>query len=351
VAAELATQAPIPTLRRARGDAGRTSGGRAPRHRGDRTAAATHARAWDWRFPEDGALALDSHELWLEPAQRTDVSLSQARAPHRLKEGRAFATFPRMPTAGEIRRLRRARRRRTSAQRSRRTAGYAVLMIVLVGTLVLTAFGSDEVTPAPATAAQPQSALVPAGPPSAQIVAARGGLRLQLPVPQTRLTAIGYHDAGPGVLTLDPVGRRGNRGLLGRLADRVLGRSDEGLLWYQLGGGGTSALDVGAGPGTDVFSPVDGVVVGIDDLVIDGRVRGARIDIEPADAPSLVVSVTRVKPDPTLAVGSPLAAARSRLGAVLGLSHIERQSLARYTQDAGDHVTVEVRPAPTTALG
>jgi hypothetical protein len=256
-----------------------------------------------------------------------------------------------MPTAGELRRLRRARRRRTSAQRSRRTAGFAVLAIVLVGTLALTAFGSGQASPAPATAAQPQSALLPAGPPEPQIVAARNGLRLQLPVAQSRLTAIGYHDAGPGVLSLDPVGRRGNRGLLGRLADRVLGREQDGLVWYQLGGGATSALDVGAAPGTDVFSPVDGVVVGIDDLVIDGRVRGARIDIEPADAPSLVVSVTRVKPDASLVVGSPVVATSSRLGAVLSLSHLERQELARYTQDAGNHVAVEVRPTPTTALG
>jgi hypothetical protein len=256
-----------------------------------------------------------------------------------------------MPTAGELRRLRRARSRRTSAQRSRRTAGYAALAIVLLGTLLLTAFGTSETAPSAATAAQPQSALLPAGPPEPQIVARRSGLRLQLPVPQTRLTAVGYHDAGPGVLALDPAGRRGNRGLLGRLADRVFGRGGDGLVWYQLGGGETSALDVGAAPGTDVFSPVDGVVVGIDDLVIDGRVRGARIDIEPAEAPSLVVSVTRLKPDPTLAVGSPVVAASSRLGAVAGLSHLERQELARYTQDAGNHVSVEVRSAPTTALG
>lgn len=255
-----------------------------------------------------------------------------------------------MPTAGELRRLRRARRR-TSAQRSRRTAGYAVLAIVLLGTLVFSAFGAGGTTPPPATAAQTQSALLPAGPPEPQIVATRGALRLQLPVPQTRLTALGYHDAGPGALALDPAGRRGNRGILGRLADRLLGRRGDGLVWYQLGDGAASALDVGSAPGGDVFSPVDGVVVGIDDFVIDGRARGARIDIEPTAAPSLIVSVTRLRPDQSLAVGSPVVAAGSRLGAVLGLSHLQRQELARYTQDAGDHVTVEVRPAPTTALG
>lgn len=256
-----------------------------------------------------------------------------------------------MPTAGELRRLRRARRR-TSAQHSRRAAGVAVLAIVLLGTLWLTAFGAGGTTPPPATAAQTQSALlIPTGPPEPQVVATRGALRLQLPVPQTRLTALGYHDAGPGVLALDPVGRRGNRGLLGRLADRLLGRGGTGVIWYQLGDGASSALDVGSAAGADVFSPVDGTVVGIDDLVIDGRVRGARIDIEPTAAPSLIVSVSRLEADGSLSVGSPVVAAGSRLGAVLGLSQLERQELARYTQDAGDHVSIEVRPAPTTALG
>ena len=226
-----------------------------------------------------------------------------------------------------------------------------MLAIVLVATLSLTAFGAPATVPAPATAAEARSALLPAGPPQPQVIAQRDGLLLQLPVPQARLTAIGYHDAGPGALGLDPVGRRGNRGVLGRLADRFLGRDAERTVWYQLGGGATSAVDVGAAAGTDVFSPVDGVVVAIDDLVIDGRVRGARIDIEPADAPSLVVSVSRLRPDPTLSVGSPVGASSSRLGAMLDLAHLERQELARFTQDAGNHVTIDVRPAPTTALG
>lgn len=226
-----------------------------------------------------------------------------------------------------------------------------MLAIVLLGTLLLTAFASPAAVPPPAAAGPYPSALLPAGPPEPQVVAARDGLLLQLPVPQSRLTAIGYHDGGPGTLRLDPVGRRGNRGLLGRLADRLLGRDAERIVWYQLGGGATSALDVGAEARTDVFSPVDGVVVAIEDFVIDGRVRGARIDIEPSDAPSLVVSVSRLRPDQTLSVGSPVGASSSRLGAVLDLAHLERQALARYTQDAGNHVTIDVRPAPTTPLG
>jgi hypothetical protein len=141
--------------------------------------------------------------------------------------------------------------------------------------------------------------------------------------------------------------------MIGRLADRIFGADSEGLVYYRLEGGtgpSTAVLNVGAAPDTDVFAPVDGTVIGLTDFVLNGRRRGVRLDIQPASAPSLVVSVTRLRPDPALSVGSPVAAASSRIGTVLDLSTLERQALARYTQDAGNHVSIEVHPAATTAL-
>ena len=64
-------------------------------------------------------------------------------------------------------------------------------------------------------------------------------------------------------------------------------------------------------------------------------------------SPSLVVSVSRLRPDPSLVVGGMVTRAGSRLGQVLDLSRVERQTLARYTNDAGNHVLLEVRPAAT----
>ena len=72
--------------------------------------------------------------------------------------------------------------------------------------------------------------------------------------------------------------------------------------------------------------------------------------MQPANAPSLVVSLTHVRPDPALTVGYAVAAGTTKLGAVIDLSRVEKQTLARYTQDAGNHVTVEVRPAATLTL-
>jgi len=78
--------------------------------------------------------------------------------------------------------------------------------------------------------------------------------------------------------------------------------------------------------------------------------QGKRIDIRPLAAPALIVSITRLAADPALTVGSSVAAGRNRLGEVLDLSRLERQALARYTQDAGNHVTVQVFPATALAL-
>jgi hypothetical protein len=64
----------------------------------------------------------------------------------------------------------------------------------------------------------------------------------------------------------------------------------------------------------------------------------------------VLVSLTRLRPDPALSVGSPVAAATSRLGTVIDFSGVEHQALARYTQDAGNHVSLQVRPAATLFL-
>jgi hypothetical protein len=251
----------------------------------------------------------------------------------------------------QARRARRAERR--SAHRLRRFAGLAVIALVGVVTLVVTAFGPQGAEPVSRTAPAPADRLLPSGPPDPLVVATQGALRVQLPIEQNRVTAIGYHGGGEGALSLRPLGRRGNQGLLARLFERVFGASDSTLVWYQLRGGSgpaTSSLDVGAGPGTDVYAPVDGTVAGITPYVINGGRRGVRIDIRPLAAPALVVSVTRLRRDPVLQVGSSVAAGTTRLGTVLDLSQLERQALARYTQDAGNHVTLQVFPAAALSL-
>ena len=228
----------------------------------------------------------------------------------------------------------------------------AILTIALV-TLLLSAFGGSG-SPAQAPAPASASRLLPAGPPRPEVVARLGSLHIQLPISQSRVTSIGYQGGSEGSLALSPLGTQANEGLLRRLVHKVFGGSTGRPRWYQLPGGegpGTSSIDVGAAAGTDVYSPVDGTIVSIGDVTLNSRTYGSRIDIQPAGAPSLVVSITHVRVDPSLVVGAPVTAAGSKLGSVVDFSHAERQSLARYTNDVGNHVVVEVHPAATLLLG
>jgi len=243
--------------------------------------------------------------------------------------------------------------RRTGARRLRRFAGLSAVAAVLVVTLLLTAFGSPSGPAGMGASVVPVRSEAASGLPLAQIVATQGPLRLQLPIAQSHVTALGYHAAGEDALRLEPLGRQGNQGLLGRLRDRIFGSDGNALVWYQLDGGrgpASSSLDVGAAPGTDVFSPADGTIVGIQDVVIDGRTYGVRVDVQPASAPSLIVSVSRLRADQALTVGSSVTAATTRLGTVVDLTGVEEMALARFTQDAGNHISIVVRPAATLSL-
>jgi len=257
------------------------------------------------------------------------------------------------PPQAPGRAVRLARRDTERERRRRRLAVVVVIAVVAVTMLLVSAFGGSEqrapMMPPPASAAR----LLPAGPPEPEVVAQYGSLHLQLPIDRSRVTAIGYHGGTEGALALSPVGRQANQGLLRRLLRRIVGSGSGTLRWYQLGGGGgpsTSALAVGATPRTDAYSPVDGTIVGLSDVILNGRKYGSRIDLEPSGAPSIVVSVSHLRADPSLEVGASVTVAGSKLGQVMDFSRAERQALARYTNDAGNHVLVEVHSAATLAV-
>jgi len=295
--------------------------------------------AWDWDFESDGALALQPNPVEAGPALRRE---------------RAFVTVPRMSApSGHALAVRRRRAETAAARRKRRLVGLLLLAAVALITLLLTAFGSRGSAPAvTATAPAPATRLLPSGPPQPQVVAMLDPLRLELPIAQNRVTAIAYHASGDGALALDPVGHQGNQGILSRVAKRLFSSGQSGLRYYVLEGGtgpGTAALDVGASPGTDVYSPVDGTIVGITPYVLAGKQYGSRIDIQPSADPSLVVSLTHLRLDPSLTVGSSVASTTAKIGTVLNFAGVEGQALARYTQDAGNHVAISVHPAAALA--
>jgi hypothetical protein len=255
-----------------------------------------------------------------------------------------------MTTTARSRHAARARtRRRRSQLRVRRLAVLLFLGALATVTLVLTTFGTDSKAPAPIAPAAPS--IFPGGRPPPQTLATVGNLGIKLPVAPESVTAIGFHGSTTGALTLQPLGQQANEGLLARLWHRIAGTSKQGPSWFQLGGQagpGTGVLDVGALPGTDVYSPVDGTVAAITDYIVSGKKHGARIDIRPTSAPSVVLSLTHLDPDPSFAVGSGVLAGTSKIGTVADISTVERQALASHTNDAGDNVAIEVHSAPTS---
>jgi hypothetical protein len=256
------------------------------------------------------------------------------------------------PPAKSGRAAPRRSRRELQQGRRRRLAVLLAIAVVALVTLVVTAFGGGEHPAASITPPAAATRLLPAGPPVPKPIARLGGLRIVLPVNQSRLTAIGYFGTEDGAIALSPVGAQANEGLVKRLVHTVVGGGNGWPRWYLLPGGhgaSTSALDVGAAPGTDVYSPVDGTIVGIGKVVLDGRTYGSRIDIQPTAAPSLVVSISHLAADPTLTVGAMVTSAppATKLGIVLDFSHADKQALSRYTNDSGNHVLIEVHPSAT----
>jgi hypothetical protein len=248
-----------------------------------------------------------------------------------------------------MRRRRVERREVRAARRARRFALLVVLAVVLVVALALTAFGGGRATANLATLSVART-IANATEPYPQIVAVHGTVRLQMPITQSQSTAIGYHSAADGALGLAPLGHQGNEGVFARVFHAVFGGAGGHPVWYRLDGGPMTALDVGALPGTEVYSPVDGTVVGISPFVVAGHRFGSEIDIQPQNSPSLVVSLTQLRPYPGLQVGRDVVSGRTKVGTVVALSHVERQALARYTNDAGDHVSVEVRASAALVL-
>src|SRR5262249_61073076 len=81
--------------------------------------------------------------------------------------------------------------------------------------------------------------------PTPEIVALRGPVPLQLPISQSRLTAIGYHSAADGALALAPVGHQANEGLVQRVVHGIFGGGGGSPKWYSLTGGDKTAPDAG----------------------------------------------------------------------------------------------------------
>ena len=239
-------------------------------------------------------------------------------------------------------------RERTTRRRRGRAARRWTIVGLLAGTALVVTIMLAAFSSPPSSLLACDSGLLETGRPPPKTIAFQGDVGIDLPVSCQSVTALGYHGASGNVLPLEPVGRQANEGIFARILHRLTEDDASGITYYQLSGGtgpNTGALDVGAPAGTPVYAPVNGTVVSIRDFVLDGRRYGHRIDVVPDESPSVVVSIRRLRADRSLTVGSSVAKGTSKIGKVLDLSRAEDQALADVTNDPGNHVTIEVRPA------
>ena len=231
--------------------------------------------------------------------------------------------------------------------------GRAVVAIALVAGVLAVAgvqrvsFGGAGLLPTIA----PATRILPAGAPRPQTLARQDQLVLLVPVQQSRITAILFHPVeGADALVLDPVGEPVNQGIASRIVAAFQGQ-DAGGPPYELVGEPTS-VDIGGPIGTDAYAPVDGKVLSITPLIVNGTTFGDQIAIEPLANPGVVVVATGIRVDPALSVGSPVSTrpeAWTKLGRIVDVTGALDPMLARYTQDGGNRIHLEVRPASSVA--
>ena len=226
-------------------------------------------------------------------------------------------------------------------------AGLLAAGVLAIGAVQIVGLGGVDLIPSVA----PASRILPAGAPRPQTLARQTPLVLLVPIQQSRITAILFHPvAGTTALGLEPVGQPLDENLLSRIVGAFAGDNAGGPR-YSVDGAPTS-VNVGAPVGTDVYTPVDGTVLSITPLIIEGVAYGDQIAIEPIANPGVVVMASGLKAADELSVGAPVSTrpdAWSRLGRVIDVTGALDPILADYTQDGGNRLQLEVRPATAVA--
>ncbi|MGO8685422.1 MAG: hypothetical protein ACLQUT_12715, partial [Thermoleophilia bacterium] len=112
----------------------------------------------------------------------------------------------------------------------------------------------------------------------------------------------------------------------------------------------TAGLDVGAVPGSNIVSPLDGQVAGVKSYKLLGRYTDEEIDIRFASDPGLLLVMTHVA-DVSVSIGDEVQAGVTQLGRVRAFPAQVVQNLKQFTSDAGDHVQIMVLHVPASIAG
>lgn len=224
--------------------------------------------------------------------------------------------------------------------------GLVALLLVVAGARLAVDRG-ETVVPAVA----PADRILPAGPPAPQLLARQDQLALEVPIPQERITGVLFHPvAGTNALRLTPIGPAREQGVFGRIVDAFRTETEAGIPSFREGI--PEAVDVGAPVGTEVFAPVDGRILSITPMIVGAEALGDVIAIEPSANPGVAVILTGLEADRGLSVGTPVSTRPegwTKLGTVVDVTGGLAPALARYTQDGGNRVQLQVLPATAVA--
>lgn len=186
------------------------------------------------------------------------------------------------------------------------------------------------------------------------IFGAYRSLQLRLPVPVATLTEVGFHQAAYtyALHMTTPLAEADNSDTkdahgTGRDADAQPTGPDAVLqgefirMWRSRPGNPDSAVDVGANPGSAVFSPVTGTVIKIKEYKLYGKHDDYEIHIQPKGWPTIDLVIIHVT-DLSVAVGDEVVGGVTRIAAVRKLSDRVHHQLRDYTGDGGDHVHIQL---------
>jgi len=244
--------------------------------------------------------------------------------------------------------------RRQQIMRRRFAAVLIVGIVVLLGILAALAIPSATPGQVPSQRGITNAAVgVPAKRDIA--IATVSGCQILLPVRAASTTAIAFHPVDvPHGVGMSPQGERVSGGIGGELASIFTGGG--GVRYYLMDADGndvsspTAGLDVGAPPGSAVLSPVDGRVAAVTSYELQGAHEDSEIDIQLTD-PSVMLMVTHIVPAADVNVGDRVAAGYTLLGRVRQFPRTIEQSIAQYTNDAGDHVQLTTVRVPADLAG
>ncbi len=193
--------------------------------------------------------------------------------------------------------------------------------------------------------------------PVTPLFASYGDLQLFLPIAEEHLIEVAFHQAAfDNALPMESyapdadmsaaadkrgTGRKPPELEAGEAPPAILGGEVLRMWRSNRTGAPDTAADIGAAPGSPVYSPVTGIVIEVKPYLLYDKYDDLEIHIQPAGYPDIDLVIIHVT-DPTVQAGDHVVGGVTRIASVRLMSDKYRPQLGDYTPDAGDHVHMQL---------